>query len=114
MTTHQSHQNIETAFILLQLTLWLVLYARSNISRQITYGTLSLLDPGTGCMIIIRLGIAKGFLKGKILSCIFSISASLDGKAGKSDIIIIIILSFDIAPFPYKHAQRRITFIVKE
>ena len=25
-------------------------------------------------------------------------------------IIIIIILSFDIAPFPYKHAQRRITF----
>ena len=24
-------------------------------------------------------------------------------------IIIIIILSFDIAPFPYKHAQRRIT-----
>ena len=24
--------------------------------------------------------------------------------------IIIIILSFDIAPFPYKHAQRRITF----
>ena len=23
-------------------------------------------------------------------------------------IIIIIILSFDIAPFPYKHAQRRI------
>ena len=28
-------------------------------------------------------------------------------------IIMIIILSFDIAPFPYKHAQRRITFIVK-
>ena len=28
-------------------------------------------------------------------------------------IIIIIILSFDIAPFPYKHAQRRITFIVR-
>ena len=26
---------------------------------------------------------------------------------------IIIILSFDIAPFPYKHAQRRITFIVR-
>ena len=25
----------------------------------------------------------------------------------------IIILSFDIAPFPYKHAQRRITFIVR-
>ena len=25
-------------------------------------------------------------------------------------IIIIIILSFDNAPFPYKHAQRRITF----
>ena len=25
-------------------------------------------------------------------------------------IIIIIILSFDIAPFPYKHAQRSITF----
>ena len=25
-------------------------------------------------------------------------------------IIIIIILSFDIAPFPYKHAQRHITF----
>ena len=25
-------------------------------------------------------------------------------------LIIIIILSFDIAPFPYKHAQRRITF----
>ena len=25
-------------------------------------------------------------------------------------IIIIIILSFDIAPFPYEHAQRRITF----
>ena len=24
--------------------------------------------------------------------------------------IIIIILSFDIAPFPYKHAQRHITF----
>ena len=24
-------------------------------------------------------------------------------------LIIIIILSFDIAPFPYKHAQRRIT-----
>ena len=28
-------------------------------------------------------------------------------------IIIIIILSFDIAPLPYKHAQRRITFIVR-
>ena len=28
-------------------------------------------------------------------------------------IMIIIILSSDIAPFPYKHAQRRITFIVK-
>ena len=28
----------------------------------------------------------------------------------KRIIIIIIILSFDIAPFPYKHAQRRITF----
>ena len=27
--------------------------------------------------------------------------------------LIIIILSFDIAPFPYKHAQRRITFIVR-
>ena len=27
-----------------------------------------------------------------------------------NNIIIIIILSFDIAPFPYKHAQRRITF----
>ena len=27
-----------------------------------------------------------------------------------SIIILIIILSFDIAPFPYKHAQRRITF----
>ena len=25
-------------------------------------------------------------------------------------LVIIIILSFDIAPFPYKHAQRRITF----
>ena len=25
-------------------------------------------------------------------------------------IIIIMILSFDISPFPYKHAQRRITF----
>ena len=23
---------------------------------------------------------------------------------------VLIILSFDIAPFPYKHAQRRITF----
>ena len=28
-------------------------------------------------------------------------------------VIIIIILSLDIAPFPYKHAQRRITIIVK-
>ena len=27
--------------------------------------------------------------------------------------IVIIILYFDIAPFPYNHAQRRITFIVK-
>ena len=25
-------------------------------------------------------------------------------------ILIIIIVSFDIAPFPYKHAQRHITF----
>ena len=30
-----------------------------------------------------------------------------------NQVIIMIILSFDIAPFPYKHAQRRITFIVK-
>ena len=27
-----------------------------------------------------------------------------------SALIIIIILSFDIVPFPYKHDQRRITF----
>ena len=39
-----------------------------------------------------------------------------DGVLNKTSVgnnIIIIILSFDIAPFPYKHAQRRITFIVR-
>ena len=40
--------------------------------------------------------------------CIRSLS-----KFKNNNIIIIIILSFDIAPFPYKHAQRRITFIVR-
>ena len=28
-------------------------------------------------------------------------------------ILIQMILSFGIAPFPYNHAQRRITFVVK-